>query len=103
MAPPAVAGLGVDQDRVDRVRIDLPLPPVAAPPPRTVGRCQPLQHQPPDAPPPRPPAPHAPAPPPAPPAQPRPSTLSPSTPRPRASSRARATSAQSIASIRGEG
>ena len=36
---PAVAGLGVDQDGVHRVRVDLPLPPVAAPPPDAIGRA----------------------------------------------------------------
>ena len=47
-APP-VAGLRVDHHRIERIRLDLPLPPRAALPPRAVRRIARLQHQPFDA------------------------------------------------------
>src|SRR5579883_665703 len=41
----SVARLRIDQDAIDRVRIDLPFPPVAAAPAHTIRRAQPLQHE----------------------------------------------------------
>src|SRR5690606_5379090 len=43
---PAMAGLGVEQHRVDSQRIDLPLPPVTAYPPAAIGAGTALEHQP---------------------------------------------------------
>src|SRR5205814_364242 len=43
--PAAAAALGVDQDRIDGVGIDLPFPPVAAAASDPVGRTQALEHE----------------------------------------------------------
>ncbi len=40
-----MAGLRVQQHGVDGERIDLPLPPVAAPPPALIGRAAALEHE----------------------------------------------------------